>query len=190
MTGFQIPEINYLMSLVEKKFRKSVETSTDFTSLAVEIEEKTKERVSSSTLKRLWGYVTMATIPRQSTLDILSRYIGHKDYKAFCENLKNSKAIQSMFFTSEFINSGDLKPESIVEIGWNPNRIVTLKYLGNNQFEVKSSINSQLREGDRFEASYFIKGVPLYISRIIRGDDCTTPYMAGKQGGLTHLKTL
>lgn len=190
MTGFQIPEINYLMSLAEKRFRKSIETSTDFTSLAAEIEEKTKERISSSTLKRLWGYVNMTTIPRQSTLDILARYIGHKDYKTFCDDLKNSEALRSMFFTSEFINASDLKPESIVEIGWNPNRVVTLKYMGDNQFEVKSSINSQLREGDRFEASSFIKGSPLYLARIIRDGKFTPPYMAGKQGGLTHLKTL
>ena len=190
MTGFQIPEINYLMSLAEKKFRKSIETSTDFTSLATEIEEKTKERISSSTLKRIWGYVNMTSIPRQSTLDILARYIGHRNYKTFCDDLKNSSAIRSMFFSSEFINASDLTPESIVEIGWNPNRIVTLKYLGDNKFEVKSSINSKLREGDRFETSSFIKGSPLYLARIIRGDECTLPYMAGKQGGLTHLKKL
>ena len=190
MTGFQIPEINFLMSLAEKKFRKSIETSTDFTSLAAEIEEKTKERISTSTLKRLWGYVNMSTIPRQATLDILARYIGKRDFKTYCDDLKNSNAIRSMFFTSEYINASDLKPESIVEIGWNPNRVVTLRYLGENLFEVKSSINSQLREGDRFEASSFIKDSPLYLARIIRDGKFTPPYMAGKQGGLTHLKTL
>lgn len=44
----QIPEINYLMSLVEKRFCKSVKTSTDFYSLAQEIESKTFERISAS----------------------------------------------------------------------------------------------------------------------------------------------
>lgn len=55
----QIPEINYLMSLVEKRFCKSVMTSTDFYSLAQEIESETHERISASTLKRMWGYVNM-----------------------------------------------------------------------------------------------------------------------------------
>lgn len=41
----QIPEINYLMSLVEKRFCKSVKTSTDFYSLAQEIESETLERI-------------------------------------------------------------------------------------------------------------------------------------------------
>ncbi len=186
----QIPEINYLMSLVERKFHKSVKTSNDFHSLSMEIWNETSERISASTLKRIWGYVNMTSVPRQSTLDILSRYIGQKDYKTFCEDLKCSEATQSMFFTSEFINARDLKPGSIVEIGWNPNRVVTLEYLGGDQFEVRSSINSKLKVDDRFEASSFIKGEPLYISRIMRGKEVTRPYMAGKQGGLTHLKTL
>ena len=185
-----IPETNYLMSLVEKKFRKSVKTSTDLYLLAQEIESETSESVSASTLKRMWGYVKMIPIPRQSTLDILAKYIGETDYKTFCENLKNSDAIQSMFFTSDFINASELKPDSTIEIGWNPDRIVTLRYLGGNQFEVKTSINSKLKVDDRFEASSFIKGAPLYISRIMRGKEVTLPYIAGKQGGLNHVKIL
>lgn len=59
MAGKQIPEMNYLMSLVERKYRKAVKTSTDFYTLAADIESKTKERVSPSTLKRMWGYVNM-----------------------------------------------------------------------------------------------------------------------------------
>src|SRR5574344_684364 len=100
----QIPEINYLMSLVEKRFCKSVMTSTDFYSLAQEIESETHERISASTLKRMWGYVNMTPLPRQTTLDVLAKYIGSTDYKTFCESIKNSTAFQSRFFTANFIN--------------------------------------------------------------------------------------
>ena len=171
----QIPEINYLMSLVEKRFCKSVMTSTDFYSLAQEIESETHERISASTLKRMWGYVNMTPLPRQTT---------------FCESIKNSTAFQSRFFTANFINSCDLAPDSRVEIGWDPNRKVTLKYMGDYLFEVESSLNSKLRQGDRFEAANFIKGSPLYISRILRDGEYTPSYIAGRQGGLNHLKTL
>jgi len=156
----QIPEINYLMSLVEKRFCKSVKTSTDFYSLAQEIESKTFERISASTLKRMWGYVNMTPLPRQTTLDVLAKHIGSTDYKTFCESIKNSTAFQSRFFTANFINSCDLAPDSRVEIGWDPNRKVTLKYMGDYLFEVESSLNSKLRQGDRFEAANFIKGSP------------------------------
>lgn len=190
MADRQIPEMNYLMSLVEKKFRKGVRTSTDFYLLAQEIESETRENVSASTLKRMWGYVNMTPVPRQTTLDVLAKYIGKKDYRTFCEDLKNSEAFHSRFFTADFINSCDLKPATCVEIGWDPNRKVTLKYLGDSQFEVESACNSKLLPGDRFEATSFIKGYPLYISRILRNGEYTPPYLAGQHGGLNHLKTL
>ena len=190
MAERQIPEMNYLMSLVEKKFRKSVKTSTDFYSLAQEIESETSESVSVSTLKRMWGYVNMTPTPRQTTLDVLSKYIGKKDYKTFCEDLKHSEAFQSRFFTADFINSCDLAPDSRLEIGWDPGRKVTLRYMGDGQFEVESTCNSKLMPGDRFEAANFIKGYPLYISRILRNGEYTPSYIAGRQGGINHLKAI
>lgn len=190
MADRQIPEMNYLMSLVEQKFSKCVKTSSDFYSLAQEIESETRERISASTLKRMWGYVNMTPVPRKATLDVLSKYIGMKDYKTFCGNLKDSEVFQSRFFTADFINSCSLAPESRVEIGWDPDRKVTLKYIGDCLFEVESSCNSKLLPGDRFEVANFIKGYPLYISRILRNREYTPSYMAGRQGGINHLKTL
>ena len=183
MAGKQIPEMNYLMSLVERKYRKAVKTSTDFYTLAADIESKTKERVSPSTLKRMWGYVNMTPIPRQTTLDVLARYIGKDDYKTFCDDLKHTEAFHSRFFTADFINANDLKPEAGIEIGWSPDRMVTLKYLGDCQFEVTGSLNSKLAPGDRFVVANFIKGFPLYISRILRNGEYTPAYIAGRQGG-------
>ena len=62
--------------------------------------------------------------------------------------------------------------------------------MGDYLFEVESSLNSKLRQGDRFEAANFIQGSPLYISRILRDGEYTPSYIAGRQGGLNHLKTL
>lgn len=188
--GKPIPEMHYLMSLVEKKFRKNVKTSTDFYALASDIESVTCETVSASTLKRMWGYVNMAPIPRQTTLDVLAKYIGKEDYKAFCEDLKHSEAFQSRFFTADFINSCDLTPDARLEIGWDPDRKITLKYVGDCLFEVESVCNSKLLPGDRFEVANFIKGYPLYISRILRNGEYTPSYIAGRQGGLNHLRIL
>lgn len=126
MADRQIPEMNYLMSLVEKKFHKDVKTSTDFYSLAQEIETETGNSVSASTLKRMWGYVSTTSTARQATLDILAKYIGKKNYKTFCEDLKSGNAFQSIFFTAEFINASDLKVGDRIEIGWDPDRLVVL----------------------------------------------------------------
>lgn len=183
----QIPELNYLLSEVEKHYGRRISTSTDFEALSVVIEHDINEMVSSSTLKRLWGYVSSNPVPRISTLDVLSRYIGYRDYLDFCESVKNSPAFESGFFSSKCINVSELNSGSTVNIGWNPNRIVSLKYLGGYKFRVTDSLNSQLRAGDEFELTSFMLGYPLYIPRIFREGEYTPSYIAGSNDGLTAL---
>ena len=79
MTRKTIPELSFLLTEVEKKYGRKLSTATDFESLSVVIEMNTRAYISASTLKRLWGYVTMNPTPRISTLDILCKFIGHKE---------------------------------------------------------------------------------------------------------------
>ena len=183
----QIPELNYLLSEVEKRYGRRLTTSTDFEALSVVIEHEINEMLSASTLKRLWGYVSSNPVPRISTLDILCRYIGKRDFLTFCENIKKSPEFESSFFTAKFVSSSDLQEGCTVEIGWNPNRVVRLQYLGGSKFKVLSSLNSQLKADDEFEVSSFILGYPLYISRIFRDGEYTPSYIAGSNDGLTIL---
>ena len=74
----EIPELQYLLELVEKQYGRKLSTTTDFESLSVIIEKATGDLLSSSTLKRLYGYVSLTTVPRKTTLDILSRFSGNR----------------------------------------------------------------------------------------------------------------
>lgn len=67
------PETNYLLRCTERKYGRAIQTSSDFDLLSQKIEEATGKLLSASTLKRLWGYVSMCPTPRLATLDILSR---------------------------------------------------------------------------------------------------------------------
>lgn len=73
-------------------------------------------------------------------------------------------------------------------LGWAPNRVVELNYLGDFQFEVTANENSQLLPGDRFELSNVILEYPLVISRILRDGEYTPSYIAGQQGGINLMK--
>ncbi len=188
MSNKHIPELTYLMSEVERKYGRRISTSTDFESLSVFIEHQTGELLSSSTLKRLWGYVSLNPTPRISTLDVMSRFVGHKNFKAFCTSLTKSNIFSSTFFTSRYMSVSELKKNAKVIIGWNPDRVVEMRYLGNFMFEVENSINSKLKVGDRFEQTDIILGYPLFISRILRNGEYTPVYVAGQQGGITMLK--
>ena len=184
----QFPEIALLLEEVERKYGRKVSTSTDFESLSVVIEHEIGEYISSSTLKRLWGYVTLKPTPRISTLDVLSRYIGHQSFAVYRESLKKSGAVDSAFFSTPFISSSDLAVGEILALGWAPNRLVTLRYEGNDTFTVLKSANAKLEEGDCFRATQFLLGYPLYIDHIQRIDGTTPSYVAGKNGGLNRLE--
>lgn len=186
----QIPELNYLLSEVEKRYGRRVSTSTDFEALSVVIEHDINELISSSTLKRLWGYVSSNPVPRISTLDILCRFIGFKNFSEFRESLKSSDVYESSFFTAKSISSADIQEGNRILIGWMPDRMVELSYMGNNIYKVTSNQNSSLQEGDEFELLTFLMGYPLYIPRILRNGEYTPSYIAGANDGLTTLELL
>jgi hypothetical protein len=146
--------------------------------------------VSSSTLKRLWNYVGDVHEVRESTLDILSRYVGFDNYQAFLNELKKSPQRNSYFFTRDEIKASELTAGDRVQIGWAPNRIVIVEYLGDMKFRVEASENSKLEVGDTFLINSFLINTPLYLTTLVRKDLEMPPYLAGRNGGLTILKKL
>lgn len=184
----RIPELAYLLRKVEERYGRSVKTSTDFEALSVTIEREIGEFISASTLKRLWGYVSLQPSPRIATLDVLSRYIGAGSFAGFCKGLKDDPTIESGFFTTRFVVSDDLAEGDTVTIGWAPNRLVRLQYLGNSSYRVVRSENAKLRDGDEFNASQFMLGYPLFVDRILRAGEYTPSYVAGKTAGLNYLE--
>ncbi len=186
----QIPELAYLLKRVEDRYGRVVSTSTDFESLSVTIERETGDFISSSTLKRLWGYVSLHPAPRVATLDVLSRFVGCKSFADFRKSLKEDPAFVSGFFTAKFVSAADLCQGSMVLIGWAPDRLVKLEYLGDERFCVVSSENSQLIQGDTFTAAQFILGYPMFVDRILRDGQWTPSYVAGKTDGLNILEIL
>ncbi len=185
-----VPELNYLLAEVEKRYGRRLSTSADFEALSVVVEHESGELISASTLKRLWGYVNLKPTPRISTLNILSRYIGKRDFSAFRQDILNDGHYVSGFFTVKKVCSSDLKKGAEVLIGWAPNRLVTLRHDGDGNYTVIKSENSKLFEGDSFQADSFMIGYPLYIPRILRNGDYTLSYIAGKQEGLNKVDVI
>ena len=74
-----------LRELIEAVVERKMKTPKDFEFLSECIFEKFHERISPTTLKRLWGYLSETTTPRKSTLDILSMFVGYDNWKKFTE---------------------------------------------------------------------------------------------------------
>lgn len=181
------PEIEELKELIEQKYGKSLSTTTDYEEFSIYLKQKTSKNVSASTLKRLYGYVKDDHKPRNVTLDILAQYIGYKNYKDFTTWLKKSTQFNSSFFMADQLISNDLQKGMELTIGWSPNRLLHLRYLGESTYEITASENSKLRVGDRFVTGCFIKEQPLFLPYIERDGKRTAPFVAGRNGGLTIL---
>ena len=182
------PEIEELKKLIEQKYGKSLNTTTDFEVFSFFLKKREGKNVSASTMKRLYGYVGDDHKSRISTLDLLAQYIGYADYKAFVFWLKSSTKYNSSFFMADQLTSGELTAGMELMIGWSPNRMLTLRYAGESIYEVMAAENSKLLPGDRFCTGCFIKGQPLLLPYIDRGGEHTLPFVAGRNGGLTILK--
>lgn len=181
----QSPEIEFLLSEIARQFGRPVTVSSDFEQLSLDVEERTGERLSDSTLKRLWGYVNLNPKPRASTLDILARYTGRPNFRNLCLELQET----SDFFSAEVVRSTDLEEDAVVILGWMPDRRVELRYLGDSWFEVRDAGTSKLRNGDRFETTDFMLGHPLYLAGVERAGTQLPAYVAGRSRGLTLLET-
>lgn len=187
-----IPELKPLLAEVERTFGRAVATAKDFEELSMEIKRKSlwKDPISDSTLKRLWEYVPNDSAPTLTTLNILARYTGKQDFRQFCGFLRENGLSESGFFTSVRISASDLKPGALLRIGWNPDRLILLEYLGGCRFRIRKQYNSSsLREGDEFEAASFLQGQPLFLPRILRDGEVLPAYIAGKIHGLTTVES-
>lgn len=185
-----IPEITALRSRVEEKYGEPLETHNGFILLVGAIEAEVREHVSESTLERMWGYSTReAAYISLRTLNVLSRYVGASSWKGFCEDLKTSSQVESEEFSGDSIVTAALSAGKRLQLGWLPDRMITVEYRGMNRFVVIESLNSSLRPGDSFECLQIQVGRPLYLDRFRRtGADGEARYVAGERSGLTLVK--
>ena len=73
-----------LRQKIEEKVGREMLTPKDFDYLSDCIFEECHQKISPTTLKRLWGYLSEVASPRISTLNILSQFTGYEDWESFC----------------------------------------------------------------------------------------------------------
>lgn len=180
-------EVDLLLKKVKEKFKEGAYTTNDYKMLSDAISECGAGYLSTSTLKRLFGYVNDMHRPTVTTLDIISRYIGYKCYEDFYTEILDSCTLSSSFLADNQIWSNNLSLGDVIELGWAPNRYLQLKYNGDSFFQVVESQNSKLLVGDSFKVAIFMLNEPLYIPMVYRDSQEVGPYIAGVKGGLVTL---
>lgn len=92
------PEDTALTNLikdVEQKAGRKMHTPKDFDYLHDCIYEQCHEMVSTSTLKRIWGYNKYGGTPRVSSLDPIARFIGYSNWDDYLEQHVNKEEEQN-----------------------------------------------------------------------------------------------
>ena len=74
---------------VERIIGHRLTSANEFEQLSHLLLSHTHERLSPTTLKRLWGYLKNEEVEtRRHTLDVLSRFVGFGCYEDFCAHLE------------------------------------------------------------------------------------------------------
>lgn len=184
-----IPQIYALRQSVELRFGKKLAVHADFQTLVAEIEMEQRLHISETTIERVWGYSTRGyeTVSLH-TLDVLSQYASGCYWDEFCKFLRNEANCESAFFNVEHIATNELSVGERLRIGWLPNRICEIRYLGENRFVAEHCENSKLQTGDTFICLQFAFGLPLTMNDLRRNNELIgTTYMVGQNNGLTSL---
>lgn len=190
MTYQSSPEFRALCMDIEKAVGRKIQTPYDFDFLVTCLWEHNRCIISTSTLKRLWGYIPSTMSPRRSTLDLLSRFIGYKDWNDYIQDMEKRLEVQSNSFTGKGIHATDLQIGDCIEVTWLPNRRCIFRYLGEHHFIVEYAEHSKLREGDTFDAVMFSVCHPMYLDHLSRDNMPSTSYVAGKKNGLITVRKI
>lgn len=80
--------IALLRQKIEDKVGRQMQTPKDFDYLSDCVFEECHQKISPTTMKRLWGYLSEVATPRISTLNILSQFAGYQDWESFCRQMQ------------------------------------------------------------------------------------------------------
>ena len=185
-------ELDNLRDDIRKRagFQDKTLSPSDFDFLEEDIKkELPKTSINSKTLKRFFGYdrTEESSFIRLYTLEVLSQYVGYESWNAYLGHLHLIEGNGSGDFKGEEINADDLQIGDTLQIAWQPNRKTTLKYHGNQKFEITETENSKWQVGDTFLCRHFIFGKPLYVDNLTdkNGVLKSAMYVVGEKNGIS-----
>ena len=179
-------KLNQLRQVVEDTFGRKPGSPTDFDKLSYQIFSTTGHKVGVSTLKRFWGYVKSPYNATHTTLSVLARYTGYRDWDSFCSQYKRDE--DSNFSSVRLIIASELSLNCSVYAAWESEKWLRLIKINQpNIFEVSESKNIKLWPGDIVVIDTLIIGEK-FIARDCRrnGMDLGT-YIGARKTGIRSL---
>lgn len=174
-----------LINMLSEKAGLNVRTPSGAEWLRNDIEKVTGESLGINTIKRITGTIEYNGSHRTMLLDIIARYLGYASWSILDQLLQD----KTSFFSdeNEAFALEKLPPGQLIEICWEPDRVVLLRHKGNKIFTVVDSKNSKLMEGDILTLSQLAPGFPLYASDVTRNGQSFGTYTAASINGVSSI---
>lgn len=185
--------IKNLLAMTEIQLGHGCNTTSDFDKLLIRIEKKTGEKISSSTLKRLWGYVSYPHTPSTTVLSILARFNGFCDWSNFCKSQNAPQQGDAPVSDSGFLAhdaASAMLPGEQIRIEWGGAKSCTIEKIGVDLFKVINSTNIKLQAADIVVSPYFEIGKAFYVSGVIRDGHKEGAYIAARNKGIENIVRL
>ena len=175
----------HIVEMLGRKLGNRLRQAADCDRLALDTYSITGERLGSTTLKRLLGFVDDERKTYVSTLDSIANYLGYNSWQELekVEDTGNS----DFAYISEEIVSSRLDIGDIITLSYLPDRHLGIKYVGNSQYLVTKSIESKLKKSDIITVGSKLPNYPLHVSKVIRNGENLGEFVAGKIGGVTNI---
>lgn len=177
--------LDVLLRTIEEHVKFCPNSPRDFKQLSKNILKVSNERLSDSTLKRLWGYEQSNHTPYFNTLNILSRYLGYTDFEDFyvSNESKETNDNPSFLVTGTTITTESLNSGQQLSLQWKPDRACLLQYKSNYLFEVIYVKNAKLSVGDTFRCQLFVNGQSLTVYDLTHEGQSGLTYTCGQGDG-------
>ncbi len=175
-----------LQQKIEDVYGREISTPRDFQWLSEQLKAM-GVKLSSTTLKRFWGYIPESTTPRKATFDALSQLLGYSCFSRFMASASDDQEAASAPVLGASIHPrADMGINERILVTWQPGRECLIRHLGGGQFVVENSKNTRLVAGNTFNCEIIIEGEPLYLDNLVQSGRKPSGYVCGKRNGIHY----
>lgn len=177
-----------LKERVEAEFGHTPLSPSDFDKLSARIQSRCGESVAVSTLKRLWGYVKNPFSPTFTTLSVLCRYAGYRDWHSFCAQIPAAASVddESGFTDDRVIVAADEPVGLTLRLEWPGGKCCVIRKTADpSQFEIIEATAIKLRAGDMVNIDMIVVGERFVATHCTRGSQPLGTYHGAIKGGVT-----
>ena len=167
------------------RFGKPIRYFKDCEALALKVSKHCNEKISTTTIMRLFGLMESKSKPRLYTLDLISQYAGFESWESSVNN--NDLNEDCLGEKTNKLAINNLTINHIIQIKYSPNRLVKLKYLGSMNFEIIMVENNKLHIGDIITVLYIEHNYPFVCENVTRNGKELGKYNGGKEGYILEI---